>query len=39
MTETNEAGLIARILMAEKDLFSRADPAIRAMVYLTLFSI
>jgi len=39
MTETNEAGLIARILDGEKDLFHELIRPYERMVYLTLFSI
>ncbi len=39
MTETNEAGLIARILDGEKELFHELIRPYERMVYLTLFSI
>src|SRR6266849_7309228 len=39
MTETNEAGLIARILGGEKELFHELIRPYERMVYLTLFSI
>ena len=39
MTETNEAGLIARILSGEKELFHELIGPYERMVYLTLFSI
>jgi len=39
MTETNEAGLIARILAGEKELFHELIRPYERMVYLTLFSI
>src|ERR1700675_77939 len=39
MTETNEAGLIARILNGEKELFHELIRPYERMVYLTLFSI
>ena len=39
MTETNDAGLIARILNGEKDLFHELIRPYERMVYLTLFSI
>jgi RNA polymerase sigma-70 factor, ECF subfamily len=38
-TETNEAGLIARILAGEKELFHDLIRPYERMVYLTLFSI
>src|SRR5256885_3998825 len=38
-TETNEAGLIARILAGEKELFHELVRPYERMVYLTLFSI
>jgi RNA polymerase sigma-70 factor (ECF subfamily) len=38
-TETNEAGLIARILAGEKELFHELIRPYERMVYLTLFSI
>jgi RNA polymerase sigma-70 factor (ECF subfamily) len=39
MTETNEAGLIARIVGGEKELFHELIRPYERMVYLTLFSI
>jgi RNA polymerase sigma-70 factor (ECF subfamily) len=39
MTETNEAGLIERILNGEKELFHELIRPYERMVYLTLFSI
>jgi RNA polymerase sigma-70 factor (ECF subfamily) len=39
MTETNEAGLIARILGGEKELFHELIRPYERMVYLTVFSI
>ena len=39
MTETNETGLIARILGGEKELFHELIRPYERMVYLTLFSI
>lgn len=39
ITETNEAGLIARILSGEKELFHELIRPYERMVYLTLFSI
>jgi RNA polymerase sigma-70 factor (ECF subfamily) len=39
MAETNEAGLIARILAGEKELFHDLIRPYERMVYLTLFSI
>src|SRR5260370_439822 len=39
MTETNEAGLIERILGVEKELFHELLRRYERMVYLTLFSI
>ncbi len=39
MTETNDAGLIARILSGEKELFHELIRPYERMVYLTLFSI
>ncbi len=39
MTETNEAGLIARILNGEKELFHELIRPYERMVYLTVFSI
>src|SRR5713101_4570329 len=39
MTETNEAGLIARILAGEKELFHELIRPFERMVYLTLISI
>ena len=37
--ETNEAGLIARILAGEKELFHELIRPYERMVYLTLFAI
>ena len=39
MTETNEAGLIARILGGEKELFHELIRPYERMVYLTVFSV
>src|SRR5438094_9928268 len=39
MTRTKEAGLIARILTGEKELFHELIRPYERMVYLTLFSI
>jgi len=39
MTETNEAGLIARILNGEKELFHELIRPYERMVYLTVFSV
>src|SRR6266567_2268963 len=39
MTETHEAGLIARVLAGEKELFHELIRPYERMVYLTLFSI
>src|SRR5882762_11064 len=39
MTETNEAGLIARIVAGEKELFHELVRPYERMVYLTLLSI
>jgi RNA polymerase sigma-70 factor (ECF subfamily) len=39
MTETNEAGLIARVLAGEKELFHELIRPYERMVYLTLFSV